>query len=355
MSTIIPAQDARNRYTKKLVAVYKERVQVLSFLRSFFEVSIANTKEISIEVERGTEKIAVDVQRGTEGNRNTSSRSTERMYVPPYYREYMDATELAIYDRMVGTEDISASLAAEFITELSTRIGQLQDKIDRATELQCAQVFETGIVTLTNGTNINYNRKAGSKVDLTSAGYFGNAGVNPYLSLENGCKFLRQTGKMSGGVVNMIFGANAFSDFCNNPKVQDRADIRRFDLDNIYAPQRNSTGGNLVGEIALGSYKARIWTYAEIYEDASGTAIPYVNPDNIVMLPEVTKFKLVYAQVPKLITGKGVVRESGQYHIGEYMDERNTSHIFDIKAAPLAVPVAIDQIYTLKASGEIGS
>ena len=102
----ISTTDARALFTKMLVDVYRERTTPTSFLRSFFKVKEGRTKEVSIEVQRGTEMIAVDVERGTEGNRNKFSKSTEKIFVPPYYREYFDATDLDLYDRMFGTGEI---------------------------------------------------------------------------------------------------------------------------------------------------------------------------------------------------------------------------------------------------------
>jgi len=111
MAEMIAITDARNLFTKKLVAVYLEQPRVFGFLRSFFKTDESDTKEVSIEVQRGTEKEAVDVMRGTEGNRNNMSKSTEKIFVPPYFREYFDATELDLYDRMFGSNEGEIGLA----------------------------------------------------------------------------------------------------------------------------------------------------------------------------------------------------------------------------------------------------
>ena len=151
MSTISSVQ-ARALFTIKLIAVYKERTVPTSFLRSFFKTKESDTKQLSIEVQRGTEMIAVDVERGTQGQLNKFSRSTEKIFVPPYYREYFDATDLDFYDRLFtqnGTIDVITF--SQWLGTVVEKIAMLQDKIERAYELQCSQVFETGIVTLKNG------------------------------------------------------------------------------------------------------------------------------------------------------------------------------------------------------------
>jgi hypothetical protein len=111
----IKTADAKGLVTKMLIDVYRENIQVQSFLRSFFEVKESLAKTISIEVQRGTEKVAVDVERGTDGNRNSVSKSTEKIFLPPYYKEWFDATELDLYDIMFGSETIDSANFTRFI------------------------------------------------------------------------------------------------------------------------------------------------------------------------------------------------------------------------------------------------
>ena len=342
----IATSDARALFTKMLVDVYRERTAPTAFLRSFFTVKEEVTKELSIEVQRGTEKIAVDVERGTEGNRNKFSRSTEKIFVPPYYREYFDATELSLYDRLFGSTEIDDGIFTAFLEQVAEKLRLLQDKIERAYEVQCSQVLETGIVTLNAGINIDFKRKAASLVDNSGSPW--TTGTNsPYDDLEEGGNFLRQTGKISGGVINAIFGSSALSAFLNNTIVKDRADVRNFFLDMVRGPQRNSVGAALHGEVSAGSYNFRIWTYPEFYDNSSGVSTPYINPKKVILLPEAPRFVLGFAAVPQLATVNGGVKK-GAYIVGDYVDERNHKHIFDIRSAGVAIPVAVDQIYTMQ-------
>src|SRR5437016_1331533 len=98
----IQVSDAQGLFTSRLIAVYRERPKVMNFLRSFFPSEIGTSLEVSIQVQRGKEKVAVDVMRGDDGNRNQWTRSTEKMFIPPYFREKFDATKLQLYDRLYG-------------------------------------------------------------------------------------------------------------------------------------------------------------------------------------------------------------------------------------------------------------
>lgn len=346
----ISTTDAKALFTKMLIDVYRERPQVMGFLRSFFVDKVESTKELSIEVQRGTEKVAVDVIRGSIGNRNTFARSSEKIFVPPYHREYFDATDLSLYDRLFGSTEIDAGVFTAFLEQVAEKLGMLQDKIERAHEIQCAEVLLTGIVQLVNGTNIDYKRKAGSLVDLGGGNYWTTGTVSPYDTLEAGSEFVRTKGKGQGINYNVLLGSEAYNAFVNNDIVKERADIRNFGLDAIRAPQRESTGGTLHGEVSAGSYKYRLWTYPEFYDDGAGGHISYLDPKSIVILPEAPRFVMGFGAVPQLAT-TGVGVKKGKFIFGDYIDEREATHDFDVKSAGLAIPVGVDQIYTAKVVG----
>lgn len=340
----ISTVDARPLLTKALADVYKERISPLGFLRSFFMNKEFTTRFISIQVQRGSEKVAVDVERGTEGNRNTLSKSTEKIFDPPYYSEYLDATELHLYDILFGSKSIDSGAFAQFVEELSDGMHMLQDKIERAYELQCAQVIETGIVQLEAGINIDFKRKAASLVDGSATPWTDDAN-NPMDQIKAGCEFLRKTGKAQGTVFNIIMGSSAKAAFDGNQNVIDTANLRRVDNLNIRMPQRNSVGGTTHGEFSAGDYVIRLWTYPEFYENSSGTVTPYINSKKIIILPEAPRFSLSFAAVPQLLT-EGQQPRKGAFIISDYKDERRKKHDFVIESAGVAVPVAVDQIYT---------
>lgn len=348
----IAVSEARGLYTKMIVDVYKERISPQSFLRSFFKVKESATKYISVEVQRGTEKIAVDVQRGTEGNRNAFGLSTERIILPPYFREYFDGTDLDLYDRLFGASgEIDAAIFSQFMDSVADKYGMLQDKIDRAYEKQAADVLTTGVLTLADSSTIDFKRKAASIIDVADINvnrrWTDSTNSKPYDDLKAGAQFLREKGKSSGSVINAIMGGKAMTAFLDNTKVQARADIKNFSLDLISAPQRNSVGASYNGSVSAGAYRFDLWSYPEVYDNASGVSTQYVEEEKVILLPETPRFTMAFAAVPRLV-GDGAQPLKGQYVLGDYIDQRNSAHIFDIKSAGVAVPVAVDQIYTMK-------
>lgn len=354
----ISATDSRALFTKGLIAVYQERIYPTDFLRSFFPGVTEPTKEISIEVERMGEKVATDVVRGTEGNRNQFTRSTEKIFLPPLYREYFDATELDLYDRVLGSQgNAQVPLFEALLNKVADKIGLLRDKIERAIEIQCAQVLLSGTVTLKSGANIVYNRKAASIVDLTATP-FSNNNTNPFSVLETGCKFLRQVGRSPAGEFIFIAASDTLAAIIANTIFTTRQNLFHMALDKVEAPMRDEKrrGATYHGTITCGAFKVQLWAYPQYYDKANTdtfgnvtgyTSTPYIDLGKGVLIPERPEFKTAFAAVPQLVGEPGQLPVQGEFVIGEFLDTRRAKHDFDIQSAPLAIPVAIDQIYTV--------
>lgn len=341
----IPNSQIHPLFTQAVVDVYKERPRVTSFLRSFFPSNVSLTKLVSIAVQRGSEKVAVDVKRYSEANHNSFDLSTERIIEPPLYKEKMTANDHRLYDQVIlSLSQGNTTFFPQLTAELAEDMQELENVILRAIEVQCANVLETGIVTLTNNTNIDFKRKAASLIANTAGNTWDTPTVDPYKSLEAGAKFIRTAGKAQGGTYTVIMGGDAYSDFVNNPIVQGRADVRNFHFDDLRAPQRDSIGGAFHGQVSAGSYKFNIWTYPE-FRDVAGVSTPYVNDKKIIILPENPRFSTQFAAVPQLIEGS-TIPQKGEFLIKDYTDVQMTAHTMEIMSAPIAVPTAIDQMYT---------
>lgn len=343
----IGLEFARSAMTNAIVAVYKESISPTSFLRSFFPSKFSLTKYVSIEVTRDTEKIAVDIFRGTGTNLNRKSKSTLKTFLPPLYGEGHNVNELDIYDTAFGTLD--PKLISQLANESAEVLIAYKNKIDRAYEKQCADVLNSGIITLVNGDNINFNRKAGSIVDGGSGTYWTVDTVDPMVALEDAANFLREEGKTVSGTFNVIMGGSALNAMKNNPIFQAKYDIKNITLGEIHEPQRMSNGGTLHGRVSAGSYIFIIWTYPQGYRNSSNVFTKYIPDTDFICLPEVTEFSTEYALVPQLPGLNPLVSTgAGEYVFNEYIDYANRNHRQEILSAGVAVPKAIDTIYTRK-------
>lgn len=342
----ISVTDAQALFTNMIVDVYKQQLEPTAFLRSYFPTVEAPTKEISIEVMRNMEKIAVDVVRGSEGNRNNFSKSSQKIFEPPYFREFIELTQLQLYDRLYGATTITDTVFVAYVNDVADKLRAITAKIERAYELQCAQVLETGIVTMKNGVNIDFKRKADSKIDFGGGSYWAN-NINPFDQLAQGAKFLREVGKSQGPVFNVIMGGGAHSDLLKNTEFLKRQNLFNLNLDQVAPPQRTAVGSSYHGQISVGSYRLNMWTYPQTYDNASNVATPYLDDANVIMIPENPRFKLSFAATPQLLM-PGATPKMGAYVFGEYIDQRGKSHIMDVESAGLAIPTAVDQIWTAK-------
>lgn len=340
----IPVQDARNVFTQTLFDVYREKITPMSFLRSFFKVKETTSKNVSIEVQRGTEKVAPDVYRHSSGTRLKQGLSSQKIWTPPYYHPYIVCNEHELYDVAIGAR--SPEMIARLANELSDEVIKMRHTIERAYELQCAQVLDTGVVELDSGDNIDFKRKADSLVDKGGGNYWATGTVDPYADMETACQFLRRTGKSTGGVFNAILGSEALSDFLSNTIVKERADIRRIALDDLQMPQVGAEGGVFHGQVSAGAYKVNIWSYEEGYEDENGNWVNYIDSKKMIMLPLAPRFVMAYAGVPQLLTNGNEVPQKGAFMLQEFIDERAQAHEVHLKSAGLAVPVRVDQMHT---------
>jgi hypothetical protein len=321
---------------------------VMAFLRSFFPTKEFMTRYLSLEVQRGTEKIAVDVKRGTEGNFNTFSKSTEKIFDPPYFAEWFNLNELDLYDRMIGSSSIDDGVYAALLEQTSDKMGELVKKIERAYEKMCADALTFGTITLVNGDSVDFKRKAGSLVANTVDNTWATGTVDPCANIAEGCTFLRTDGKVQGGVFNLIMGSTAFSDFINNTIIKSRADIRRYELVNVAAPQRNSLGASLHGQVSCGSYLVNLWTYPEYYEDANGTLQPYIDPKKVILLPEAPNFALNFAACPQLIDEQNPTVKTGAYLFVEDRNAWEGVHKYGVRSAGVPMLKGVDQVWTMQ-------
>lgn len=355
----ISITDARGLFTKKVLDIYLERPRPTGFLRSLFRTEVSPTKEISIEAERGFELVAKDVIRGTEGNRNTFSRSTEKIFVPPYFREYTDITQLALYEQVLGQlRSDRPELFARLANSVADRMTTLQDTIERAYELMCVGVIEDGIVTAEMiSASINYFRKATSKVMANDAGIFGSdagfwsvGATDLFAQIAIGCTFLRTIGKSMDTEFMLVMGSAAKASMFKNTTFLGRQNLFNFKIDSITGPARQSDGYATHGRISCGDYGVTLITYPQYYDllnaDGTKTATPYLNPKKVTLLPMNPRFIMAHAQVPKLITAPGEMPNATPWTYMNFPDERKATHEFDVQSCGMPMPVAVDQMWT---------
>jgi hypothetical protein len=357
----IQLQQALGIIKQRIVGTFTENVPVPSFFQTFFPTRTYPTGILNIEVQRDTEKIAVDVLRGTRGNRNTFSLSTLRQYLPPMYKENFEGTSLDNYDRVFGQNaEVNAQVFGMIVNDINDKYGSLRKKIERAKELQRAQVLETGVVTLKNGDNVDYKRKAGSLVDLGAAGYWNNVNAPIEAQLVAGMEFLRTQGKSGVPTANLILSGAGWINLKASDYFDTNANYDQVKLIDINMPQKQAFGAGYQGQITAGAYIINVWTYDEIYEDATGSSQRYWPVNKAVLLPtEGFEAETAHAAVPAIIQDRRRAEYAeliglmeSEYYRTNVIDKNAMAHYFYLNSAPLAIPRSVDRMYTLQISGD---
>lgn len=347
----ISSVDARSIYTKKLVAVFKDRIAPTNFLEGFFPTTdkdITDSLMVSVQAQRITEKVATDVVRGTDGNRNKFTRSTENIFLGPYYREYFDQTNMQVYERTFYANEVSDNELIRLINDTADHSMELQEKIQRKLELQRVQILTTGIMTMAQGAGqITFQRRPQSLVDLSVSAPWTGAG-DPYVAISNAGDFLRKFGKVAPGRLIVIMGSEAKAALMNNAIFKVNQGYFNMKLDSVVPPEKQSGGAIYHGVLTAGNYMAEIWTYPAWYEDAAGTMVDYLDPKKIIVLPS-TGFqaKTVYAAVPQLLQ-PGQRPTRAKFHLNEYVDEKARTREYHVESAGMPILVSVDRVYTAK-------
>lgn len=352
---LIPISQARQVYTQAFLGAWKESYPVTNFLRSFLTNKTSSTKLVSVEVSRGTNLVAADIKRGTETNRNKFGLSTMRVYEPPLYGESFTNEDLSLYDQLFGTmgEVTDTQIVAEAVMEVTDRYRQLRDKIERAYEVQAAQMLTTGIITVANGDNVDYKRKSALSYAVSTK--WDNATPQIFADLQAACDKLRENGA-AAAEFDVIMGASAASYMLKSAEYKEFAKVYALSPSDYVLPKLNSTSGGVFhNRISVGPYIVNLWSYPASYRNSSGTSVDYIDAKKVVIIAKSAQFYMSFAAVPRVLT-TGLVGqatqftqtlENGAYILSNFIKPEVSSHIFEIKSAGLALPLTIDHYATL--------
>lgn len=341
----IQTTDAQGLFTKAVTAAYKERNTPTGFIRSLFTEKVVPTLEVSIFVQRAKEKTATEVVRGTDGNRNEFSKSSEKIFVPQYFREFFDMTKLQLYNALFNAPSISSELFAAFVESVTDNIMDCQAKIERSIEKMGSDVLLSGKIFNKDGSEyIDFGRKAASFKDAGAGQYWAN-NIDPFNQLQDDCDFMRKVGKVSGGTFKLILGGTALKDFLANTKVTARQNLFNMNLDQIVGPVRDAVGSVFHGTITVGPYRIELWSYPQYFDAADGTSTSYIDEKKVILLPQNPNLQTVYAAVPQLLEN-GQAPQVGKFIFGDYIEKRSKSRVLDVESAPICIPIALDQIVT---------
>lgn len=361
----IPAQQARKVFTTALANIFDDFIEAPSFLTSFARKRTYSTKTVQTLSRRGTEKIAIDVIRGSRGNLNQMTRQSLLEYLPPYYKEKVNVSAMNIYDIPFESGDSYNTAQIEALAMKTAReLDEVKKMIDRAIELQMAQMLDSGVIELKNGDNIDFNRNSLMIEVLEGDELWDATGVDILKFFENkGSERLRKIGKVAGGGdIDCIMGLKAWQAFRGNKDIKDGENYYIKSVLELNSDRVNTSGGgSYKGTLKVGTYNYDIWVYDEYYDDddADGTSTRYWDTTKVALVPKSFQSEISFAQVPELpewvrqnprsnrVFNRLSQRMEG-YRLFDYVHEEDEIYYAGIKAAPLAQLISIDRVYTAK-------
>jgi len=355
----ISIQNHTNLLTTKVVGKFKEMIPVRAGFSSVFPRETTPSYFVDVMVQRGNQKIAVDVELYTEGEKTKRSKSTEKKFKPPFYKLEYDFRRDDAYIDTMALGAFGNATANKVIAQNAVE-GVMENRamVERSIRLQQAQVLQTGIITLKNGDNIDFKRKAAS-MQVLSGGALWSATTTatPITDIKNGVKFLREVGQSGSSKINAFMSESAFDAFLKTDEVKSYADFRRVERLEITMPVWNeSEGMTFQGRVGAGALVIDIYTYNELYEEFdSSTTKYYLDANKVVLLPDDFKGKTVFAGLPSMTSGSVSGVETmmptvieADYLIRPYYNERTMDSGIELTSRPVVVPFTIDKIYTVQ-------
>lgn len=352
---------ARDVFYTTVNEVYQDRMKPKGFFTSLAKEKKTAAKTFSIEVRRYFEKASIDIIRGGSANKNEFALSTQKAFLPPYYEEEFDMTELQNYDRLFGTADeIDGSVLNSILDSANEKAEIIADKIRRSIEIQGSQVHDTGIVNLESNVDIDFKRDADSKPDIGATDptkYWGNANAQIIQDLNTGAKRCRTKGKTGKTQFDVVMGENAWKQFLADETIQKFINFRRSDLIDVTTSRQEQNGAVLKCIFGPGIYTYNIWVHEDYYDDADGNAVPYWDSNKVCMFPSDNIITLNYAGVPVKYQPPNplggfndvIVYQEADIHFFGYTDAKGTSLTMNARSAPLYTLISIDRLYSFTA------
>ena len=256
--------------------------------------------KVAIDVERFGEEVAVAIKSFSGANLNDFDQFTTKEFTPPAYGEAFGLDIAELVNRMAGEDPHSAAYAdsaGRITAKMAKGFSIVDDKINRAMEQQAAQIYQTGMLSLTNAAGdvvyeIDYKPKA-SHFPTVSVSWSDTANSTPLNDLEDLCGVIRTDGKVDCDDVYM--GKQALRNLINNENLGDALDNRGIDIGAI-RPEMSDSGATFYGFLWVGTYRLFLWAYDDEFT-LNGSVNKYLDPNKVIVTSTKTRLDKTSARV----------------------------------------------------------
>ena len=353
----ITLSSALGEFTQRVISALNERKTPTSFFKSFFGEIISGAKEVSWEIKRRGRPVAVDIAHHEHGTTTKSGKSTQKVYVPPYYDYNTNVDALDSFERVFnGSSMVDVPQYGKLIQQTAEDMQDNIERIERAEELQAAQALLVGVITLNNGDDIDFKRKVASIVAYNAAHGWDVGTVNPGDILVQGAEFMVTNGNAdAGGIIDVICGSDSINELRDNPLFQADADVRNFHFADMRTGAVTRNGATPQGSWSRGNYRFNFWGYEGYYDDPdTSVTTAYMDTKKIVMLPNNQDFVFGHGGVPAMVqVGNDMIPSTmeGEFVAYQYNDEAKTAAFFGVRSAGMPILTFVDRVFTAQVVG----
>lgn len=352
--------------TRKMQDAFFQDAEPTGFLAGLFTLrprGLHNSEEVEIDIQRATEHIAIPVINGHGYNVMTLDPYTNKSFKPPVYKTESPLRGDDLYTREPGIDPFQDQAYQAKLTSRAMLAGQqLMAGLQRAIELQCSQVLQTGIVDLKGADGVtrftlDFGMRASHKIAVGTA--WDQPGADPLADLNLALEVIRNDGKLDANQV--IMDTEAFEACLRNTEFLAAFDNRRVDIGSINPmPGEGGTGGgNYRGTVDIGNYKVDIWTYGGRYTDPqTGNMVNYIDQGNVIVRSSRQRLDKTFGSIPLVLPpdrrlARFLPRRMSSLTAGidvftnVWADTMGETLHIGVGARPLMIPVQIDGHATL--------
>lgn len=347
----------------KLVQMVVAPTQGLSRLFTVKEGGVFQADKVQYDIMQEAERMALPRKRGDEPNKNTGSTFQTVIEEPVYISEGAPLNVMDLKGRFPGMDKYSDADTApmeKLLKYMASLFAQIQRKIDRQIEWQAAEILQTGKLDYTAFTAL-VPQPLGIIDFLMHADMFPTTGTTWDTATGEEMRDdlvalgdqIRKRGKKQP--TDVILGRTANRNFWTAAGNLTLLDNRRTEI-GMRAPQAlQADGFALEGEMKIGPYMLRFWTYEGWYaHPVTGVLTSYITPANAIMFSSEAERDRIHAGVDIVVPADAealallpgisgldsiATRTAAEFQPWAFTDSNKKTTRIGIDTAPLLVPI----------------
>lgn len=333
-----------------LAAVVTHTPPANSFLRDkFFSVKETfSTHQVDIDVKLGTQRIAPYVHPKNGGSLMPTEGYETWTFTPPMVNPYDLTTADQLFIRLPGEGLYSTKTPTDRAVEkLAEEYKALEETITRREEQQAAEILTTGKVNVTGegvSGQIDFRLHKDHIVQLKGAQMWGATGSKPCKNLLEWNRMIQKNGFVNANTA--IMGCEARDRLFADEEFLKKLDNRNYNFGQVNV-QNMGMNVSYLGYIA--DPGLHLYEYNGTYLEKSTqtgktveTVKSFIEPNQIIMLPENPEYKRVYGVCVYLDDNKQWVSEESDRVLRSYVKHNPDRRFLEVQSHPLLVPTKLN-------------